>query len=85
MSLTEPGTPAILPGEDCRAKRNTIPPPSAAAEVLASDYGLQQINLVKFGMMLNTPVFRQVTTIFREVNALRASDGTWYCTQVFAD
>lgn len=46
-----------------------------AAEVAPPSYQLQQRNMVNYGMMLNTPEFRQISYVFREVNAMRAAAG----------
>ena len=51
------------------------PPTTTAPEVSDPGYQLQQVSMVRAGMLLNTPEGRAFMTVFREANAFRAANG----------
>ncbi len=51
------------------------PPVTPAPALPDSGYQLQQISMVRAGMLLNSPEARAFSAIFREANAFRAANG----------
>ena len=51
------------------------PPTATAPGVRVPGYDVQQISMVRAGMLLNTPEARAFMAVFRDVNAFRAANG----------
>ena len=51
------------------------PPTTTAPKLADPTYELQQISMVRAGMLLNTPEARAFMAVFREANAFRAANG----------